>query len=71
MALAQGTHVVCLDRFDARQWLGAVEQYQVNYAYIVPTMMSRIAKLPEPTIAAADLSSLQWCCTWRRPVHPT
>lgn len=59
MALAQGTHIVCMARFDAHEWLELVARYKVDYAYMVPTMMTRIAKLPPEMTAKADLSSIQ------------
>jgi bile acid-coenzyme A ligase len=59
MALAQGTHIVCLERFDPEAWLKAVERHRVTYAYLVPTMMTRIAKLPSTITGTADLSSLE------------
>lgn len=58
MALAQGTHIICMERFDALDWLAQVEQHRVNYAYLVPTMMARIARLPEATTRTVDLSSI-------------
>lgn len=59
MSLAQGSHVVCLPKFDAADWLKHVEKYRPSFAYVVPTMMSRIAKLPEAQTRAADLSSIK------------
>jgi bile acid-coenzyme A ligase len=59
MALAQGTHIVCMERFDPQGWLAMVERHRVTYAYMVPTMMTRIAKLPAELTAAADLSSIE------------
>lgn len=56
--MAQGSHVVCMERFDPREWLALVQQYQVDYAYMVPTMMTRIAKLPEAITRAANLSTI-------------
>ncbi len=59
MALAQGTHIVCMERFDPQFWLELVERHRVDYAYMVPTMMTRIAKLPAQETASADLSSIE------------
>jgi len=58
MALAQGCHVICMRRFDPDAWLDLVERYRVDWAYLVPTMMARIARLPAERAAAADLTSL-------------
>lgn len=57
MALLQGHHVVIGKRFDAQRTLDLVERHRVTWLYVVPTMMSRILRLPDP--GAADLSSLR------------
>jgi len=59
MALAQGTHIICMERFDPQQWLALVARHRVTYAYMVPTMMTRIARLPRSVTDAADLSSIE------------
>lgn len=70
MAMAQGTHIVCMKRFDPREWLHMVERYRVDYAYMVPTMMSRIARLPATETRAADLSSLRTLLHMAAPCPP-
>ncbi len=57
MALLQGHHVVIEQRFDAQRTLDLVERHGVTWLYVVPTMMSRILRLPDP--GATDLSSLR------------
>ncbi|WP_243653751.1 AMP-binding protein [Pseudonocardia endophytica] len=57
MALLQGHHVVIEKRFDAQRTLDLVERHRVTWLYVVPTMMSRILRLPDP--GASDLSSLR------------
>jgi bile acid-coenzyme A ligase len=70
MSLAQGSHVVCMERFDPREWLQAVERHRPVFAYMVPTMMARIAKLPPAETAAADLSSLETMLHMAAPCPP-
>lgn len=70
MALAQGTHIVCMEKFEAEQWLALVERHRVTYVYIVPTMMSRIARLPEAATRSADLSSIQTLLHMAAPCPP-
>ncbi len=70
MALAQGTHIVCMERFDAGQWLALVERHCVTYAYMVPTMMTRIARLPRSMTDAADLSSIETLLHMAAPCPP-
>lgn len=70
MSLAQGSHVVCMDRFDAVEWLTMVERYRPSFAYMVPTMMARVAKLPQEITAAADLSSIETLLHMAAPCPP-
>jgi bile acid-coenzyme A ligase len=67
-SMAEGSHVVCMERFDAEAWLRAVEQYKPRYVYLVPTMMSRIAKLPEAR--SADLTSIETALHMAAPCPP-
>jgi bile acid-coenzyme A ligase len=54
-----GNHVVLMSRFDAAQTLHLVEKHQVNWLYLVPTMMVRIWHLPVALRRDADVSSLE------------
>lgn len=57
--MAQGTHVIATSRFDPVRWLDDVERYRVDQAWLVPTMMGRIANLPEEVLAGRVLSSIE------------
>ena len=57
LALIRGGHAVLMRRFDPQRVLDLVEQHRVTWLYAVPTIMSRIAKLPADA-ARADLGSL-------------
>jgi len=46
-ALGNGAHVVLLPRFDPEETLKAVDRHKATWLYLVPTMMSRIWKLPD------------------------
>jgi bile acid-coenzyme A ligase len=63
---------VILPRFDAEETLAAVERHRGTWIYLVPTMMSRIWRLPETTRAPSyDVSSLPGPSgTWPRPARP-
>tara|TARA_B100000676_G_C18033793_1_gene820470 strand:+ start:93 stop:1577 length:1485 start_codon:yes stop_codon:yes gene_type:complete len=56
--LREGGHVVLLERFDASTTLHAIGEFAPEVLYLVPTMMSRIWKLPASERAAADTRSL-------------
>ncbi len=57
--LFAGAHVVESGKFDALRTLRLIQDYQVNWVMLVPTMMSRIWRLPEAERAGFDLSSLR------------
>ena len=48
-----------MERFDEERFLELVEHYRVTHTQLVPTMFSRMLKLPEAVRAAYDLSSLE------------
>jgi fatty-acyl-CoA synthase len=52
-----GGTVVMMDRFDALDALRALEKYGVSHSQWVPTMFSRMLKLPEEERARFDLSA--------------
>ena len=48
-----------MERFDPQEYLALIERYQVSHSQLVPTMFSRMLKLPETQRLAHDLSSLE------------
>jgi long-chain acyl-CoA synthetase len=54
-----GGTVVTTKRFDAVEFLEAIERYRVTLAQVVPTHLVRLLKLPEETRSRFDLSSLE------------
>ena len=58
-SLFRGCHLVLLERFSPEAALQALDSHQARYTLMVPTMMSRIWKLPDEVKAAADLDSLE------------
>src|SRR5205814_4840251 len=46
-------------RFDAEQFLRLVERYRVTHSQVVPTMFSRMLKLPDEVRRSYDVSSLE------------
>jgi acyl-CoA synthetase (AMP-forming)/AMP-acid ligase II len=53
-----GTSVI-MEKFDPAQFLDLVGKYRITHSQMVPTMFSRLLKLPHDVRAAADLSSLE------------
>ncbi|MCK1518815.1 AMP-binding protein [Bradyrhizobium sp. 17] len=58
-ALTRGVHVVLMPRFDAEGLLAEIDRHKATWVYLVPTMMSRIWRLPEEVRGRYDISSLK------------
>ncbi|WP_421119950.1 AMP-binding protein [Aquihabitans daechungensis] len=58
-ALAAGTPIGVLDRFDAERTLRAVEEWSIASTTLVPTHLARLAALPAETRHGFDVSSLR------------
>ena len=54
-----GATVVVMERFDAEGALDAIERHRVTHSQWVPTMFTRMLKLPAATRSQYDLSSLR------------
>lgn len=54
-----GGTVVVMEHFDPEQYLALIEQHQISFSQVVPTMFIRMLKLPDAVRAKYDLSSLQ------------
>ena len=53
-----GATAVVMERFDAEEFLAAVERWSVTQTQVVPTMLVRMLKLPDARRLAHDVSSL-------------
>jgi long-chain acyl-CoA synthetase len=60
IALRMKSTVVVMEHFDPASYLSLVERHRVTHSQVVPTMFTRMLKLPEPVRSAADVSSLEW-----------
>lgn len=59
LCLFSGGHVVEMSRFDPVRLLEKIERHHIAWLLLVPTMMHRIARLPEVERRAYDVSSLR------------
>ena len=59
LAIGKGGTVIVMERFDPERYLQLIEKYKVTHSQLVPTMFSRMLKLPEATRRKYDLSSLE------------
>ena len=59
LTIRHGGTVIIMERFDPQEYLALIERYRVSHSQLVPTMFSRMLKLPESARQAHDLSSLE------------
>jgi long-chain acyl-CoA synthetase len=70
LTLRRGGTAVIMERFDPEQYLALIERWRVTHSQLVPTMFSRMLKLPEETRHAYDLSSLEIAIHAAAPCPP-
>jgi long-chain acyl-CoA synthetase len=58
-ALRLGSTSVIMERFDPEQFMALIEQHRITHTQVVPTMFSRLLKLPAAVREKYDLSSLE------------
>ncbi|HOA92193.1 MAG TPA: AMP-binding protein [Quisquiliibacterium sp.] len=59
LTIRKGGTVVIMEHFDPEQYLALVEKHRVTHTQLVPTMFSRMLKLPAEVRTKYDLSSLE------------
>ncbi|MGR8918412.1 MAG: AMP-binding protein [Gammaproteobacteria bacterium] len=58
--IRSGGTVIIMEKFDPEAYLALVEKYRVTHSQLVPTMFSRMLKLPAEVRQRYDLSSLEY-----------
>jgi long-chain acyl-CoA synthetase len=59
LTIRMGGTAIIMEHFDPERYLELVEKWGVTHSQLVPTMFSRMLKLPEQARARHDLSSLE------------
>ena len=59
LAIRNGGTAIIMEKFDPEHYLQLVERYGVTHSQLVPTMFSRMLKLPDEVRTGYDLSSLE------------
>lgn len=59
LTLRMGGTVIIMEKFDAEAYLALVQKYRVTHSQLVPTMFSRMLKMPDDVRLAYDISSLE------------
>src|SRR6202022_4628843 len=59
LTIRMGGTVIIMESYDPERYLELIERWGVTHSQLVPTMFSRMLKLPDETRARYDLSSLE------------
>ncbi len=59
VALRLGATSIIMEKFDPDQFLRSVQEHRVTHTQMVPTMFSRLLKLPDEVRLSYDVSSLE------------
>src|SRR5246127_272377 len=59
LTIRMGGTVIIMEKFDPEQYLALVEKWGITHSQLVPTMFSRLLKLPEEVRNRYDLSTLE------------
>ena len=59
LTIDRGGTAIIMETFEPEQYLQLVQTYRVTHSQLVPTMFSRLLKLPEAVRSRYDLSSLE------------
>ncbi len=70
LAIRAGGTVIVMEHFDPEAYLALVEKYKVTHSQLVPTMFSRMLKLPLEVRGRYDLSSLEIAVHAAAPCPP-
>ena len=57
LVIKNGGTALIMERFDPEQFLALVDRYKVTHSQLVPTMFSRLLKLPE-AVEASQVNAL-------------
>lgn len=65
--VTQGVSTFVAPKFEPEAFLSTIETRRITHIYLVPTMMSRLLKLPEDVKAQYDVSSVEFCVSTGSP----
>ena len=70
LAVREGATTIIMEHFDPQAYLELIERYRVTHSQLVPTMFSRMLKLPAEIRQRNDLSSLEVAIHAAAPCPP-
>jgi long-chain acyl-CoA synthetase len=59
LSIRAGGTAIIVERFNEEHYLELIQRHKATHSHLVPTMFSRVLKLPETIRAGYDLSSLE------------
>lgn len=65
--VSEGVSSLVAPKFEPEAFLASIETHKITHIYLVPTMMSRLLKLPEYVRSRFDLSSIEFCISTGSP----
>ncbi|MFT6024337.1 MAG: long-chain acyl-CoA synthetase [Ascidiaceihabitans sp.] len=65
--VTEGVSTFVAPKFEPEAFLATIQAQQITHIYLVPTMMSRMLKLPDEVKALYDLSSVEFCVSTGSP----
>jgi long-chain acyl-CoA synthetase len=65
--VSPGVSTLLAPRFDPEDFLATIDRERITHIYLVPTMMSRMLKLPDAVKAKYDLSSVEFAVSTGSP----
>ncbi|MBM1688910.1 AMP-binding protein [Sulfitobacter geojensis] len=65
--VSKGVSTFIAPKFEPEAFLATIEAQRITHIYLVPTMMSRLLKLPDDVKARYDLSSIEFCVSTGSP----
>ena len=70
LTIRMGGTCIIMERYEPEHYLALVEKYRVSHSQLVPTMFSRMLKLPDAVRERYDLSSLEIAVHAAAPCPP-
>ena len=65
--VTNGVSIIISPKFEPEKFLATIEAHKITHIYLVPTMMSRMLKLPKDVRERYDLSSVEYCVSTGSP----
>ena len=65
--VSEGVSTLIAPKFEPEEFLATIDAQRITHIYLVPTMMSRMLKLPQQIKDRYDLSSVEYCVSTGSP----